>query len=165
VTAPGAGDRVTGYSLETGKPETIRIFPEGGPPRRAIPIVSSSVAAYDLSGPGITRLAAFSGDDGRWYTQDLREPTDRATPVVGQSLVGYGVGRRIYAFSAIARRWDVLELPGGAKPRFSVGPQWITHAADGHLHVFGVKTGTWVDIDLQGKAGAGEASAPEGAGR
>ena len=161
VTTPTGDDQVTGYSLETGKPETIRLFPEGGPRRRAIPVVSSSVAAYDLTGPEITRLAVFCGDDGHWHTQDLREPTDRATPVVGPSLVGYGIGRRIYAFSAVAKRWDVLELPEGTKPVFSLGFQWITHEADGHLHVFGAKTGKWADIDLRGKAGAGGESAPK----
>ncbi len=149
VTSP-EGDKATAYSTETGKAKTVRLFEAKGPRRRATPIVSGSVAAYYLKGPNITRLAAFSVTDGSWHTQDLREPADEATPIVGQSLVAYGIGRRLYAFSAIANRWDVLELAEGIKPQPVVGIDWVTFEHDGHLYIFSGKTGKWTDIDTRG---------------
>jgi hypothetical protein len=155
VTSP-EGDKATAYSMETGKAKTVRLFGPGGPKRGAIPIVSSSVAAYQLTGPNINRLAAFSVTDGSWHTQDLREPTDNATPILSPSLVAYGIGRRIYAFSAVANRWDVLESPAGVKPQPIVSGQWVTFEHDGHLYVFSGKTGKWVDIDTRSNADAPE---------
>jgi hypothetical protein len=155
VTSP-EGDKATAYSTETGKAKTVRLFEAKGPKRGAMPIVSSLVAAYQLTGPNINRLAAFSVTDGSWHTQDLRDPTDKATPIVGQSLVAYGIGRHIYAFSAVANRWDVLELPAGVKPQPAVSFQWVTFEHDGHLYVFSGKTGKWVDIDTRSNADAQE---------
>ncbi len=149
VTSP-EGDKATAYSTETGKAKTVRLFEARGARREATPIVSGSVAAYYLKGPNITRLAAFSVTDGSWHTQDLREPADEATPILGQSLVAYGIGRRLYAFSAIANRWDVLELAEGIKPQPVVGFEWVTFEHDGHLYIFSGKTGKWTDIDTRG---------------
>jgi hypothetical protein len=87
--------------------------------------------------------------DGTWYPQDLREPVDQARPIVGPSLGAYGIGRRIYAFSPVAKRWDVLELPEGTVATPVVGTDWITCVHNGHLYVFSVKTGKWEDIDTR----------------
>jgi len=70
-------------------------------------------------------------------------------PILSQSMAAYGIGRRIYAFSPVAKRWDVLELPEGAVAKPAIGNDAITCEHDGHLHVFSVKTGKWEDIDTR----------------
>ena len=114
-----------------------------------LPIVSQGVATLSLKGPKVTRVAAFSVHDGTWYAQDLREPVDEAVPLVGRSMAAYCIGRRIYAFSAVAKRWDVLELPEGAVAEPAVGDDAIICEHNGHLYVFSVKTGKWEDIDTR----------------
>ena len=113
VVSSPEGDTVTAYSTETGKAKSLRLAKASDTKLEVQPIVSQGLAALYLKGPNITRIAAFSVLDGTWYAQDLREPVDKAVPVVSQSMAAYGIGRRIYAFSPVAKRWDVLELPEG----------------------------------------------------
>jgi hypothetical protein len=68
---------------------------------------------------------------------------------LSNELAAYGLGRRVYAFSAGARRWDVLELPEGAEAIPVVGPLSITVENGPHLYVFSGKTGKWTDIDTR----------------
>jgi RNA polymerase sigma factor (sigma-70 family) len=149
VVSSPEGDTVTAYSTETGKAKPLRLAKARDTKLEVVPIVSQGLAALSLKGPKITRIAAFSVLDGTWYSQDLREPVDQAGPVVGMNLAAYGIGRRIYAFSSVAKRWGVLELPDGAVAQPSVGNDAITCDHDGHLYVFSVKTGKWEDIDTR----------------
>ncbi len=149
VVSSPEGDTVTAYSTETGKAKLLRLAKARDTKLEVVPIVSQGLAALYLKGPKITRIAAFSALDGTWYPQDLREPVDQAVPIVGTSLAAYGIGRRIYAFSPVAKRWDVLELPEGAVAKPAVGNDAITCEHNGHLYVFSVKTGKWEDIDTR----------------
>ena len=149
VVSSPEGDTVTAYSTETGKAKPLRLAKARDTKLEVVPIVSQGLAALSLKGPKITRIAAFSVLDGTWYPQDLREPVDRAMPIVGTSLAAYGIGRRIYAFSPVAKRWDVLELPEGAVAKPAIGNDAITCEHNGHLYVFSVKTGKWEDIDTR----------------
>jgi hypothetical protein len=100
-------------------------------------------------GPKITRIAVFTFNERTWYPLDLREPVEgRVSSTVGDTEVVYVLGRYIYAFSLIAQRWDVLELPKGAKPaRRNFGSTSFEH--DGHLYDFNAVTAKWRDIDLR----------------
>lgn len=149
VVSSPEGDTVTAYSTETGKAQPLRLAKARDTKLKVVPIVSQGLAALYLKGPKITRIAAFSVLDGTWYPQDLREPVDQAGPIVGPSLAAYGIGRRIYAFSPVAKRWDVLELPEGAVAKPALGTDAITCEHNGHLYVFSVKTGKWEDIDTR----------------
>ena len=149
VASSPEGDTVTAYSTETGKAKTLRLTKAGETKLAVQPVVSQGLAALFLKGPKVTRIAAFSVTDGNWHAQDLREPTDHAGPIVSNSLAAYGIGRRIYAFSSVANRWGVLELPEGTTAGPIVGVSAITCDHDGHLYVFSVKSGTWEDIDTR----------------
>jgi RNA polymerase sigma factor (sigma-70 family) len=149
VVASPEGDAVTAYSTETGKSKSLRLTNAGDVKLRVIPLLSSGLAALDLKGPHIDRIAAFSKYDGNWYAQDLREPAEKANPIVGATMAVYPIGRRVYAFSALAKRWDVLELPAGADAKVRVGLDAITCPHGSHLYVFSSKTGTWEDIDMR----------------
>jgi hypothetical protein len=113
------------------------------------PILSGGLAALYLKGPGITRIAAFSKYDGNWNAQDLREPAEEANPIVSGNMAAYRIGRRVYAFSTLAKRWDVLELPPGAVATVTVGSDAIVSPHGSHLYVFSSNTGTWEDIDMR----------------
>jgi hypothetical protein len=149
VVASPEGDAVTAYSTETGKSKSLRLTKATDAKLRVNPILSDGLAALNLKGPHITRIAAFSKYDGNWYAQDLREPVEQARPIVGATMAAYPIGRRAYAFSALAKRWDVLELPVGTVANVSVGPDAITCPHSSHLYVFSAKTGTWEDIDTR----------------
>jgi hypothetical protein len=148
VVSTLGSDRVTAYSTETGKARSIRLSKDRDAKLEVMPVISQGLAAVHLKGPNITRIAAFSALDGTWYPQDLREPANEAGPIVSQNLAAYGIGRRVYAFSPVARRWDVLELPAGAVAQPVVGPDAILCEHDGHLYAF-AKTGKWEDIDAR----------------
>jgi hypothetical protein len=149
VVASPDGDRVTAYSTETGKAKALRLAKDKETKLEVVPILSQGLAAVYLKGPNITRIAAFSVLDGTWYAQDLRQPAIEAIPIVSQSMAAYNIGRRVYAFSPLARRWDVLELPVGVLAQSVIGNDAILCDHDGHLYVFSVKTGKWEDIDTR----------------
>ncbi len=149
VVASPEGNTVTAYSTETGKAKSLRLTKGNDIKLKVVPILSNGLAALYLKGPKITRIAAFSLLDGTWYSQDLREPAQEAGPIVSGNLAVYSLGRRVYAFSSLANRWDLLELPEGAVPTPIVGEDAITCEHDAHLYVFSRKTGRWEDIDTR----------------
>jgi RNA polymerase sigma factor (sigma-70 family) len=149
VVASPDGDAVTAYSTETGKSKSLRLTKAGDVKRGVNPILSGGLAALYVKGPGITRIAAFSKYDGNWYAQDLRDPAEEANPIVGENMAAYRIGRRVYAFSTLAKRWDVLELPRGAVATVTLGSDAIVSPHGSHLYVFSSKTGTWEDIDMR----------------
>ncbi len=149
VVSSPEGDAVTAYSTETGKARSLRLARAGDTKLKVVPIVSQGLAALYLKGPKVTRIAAFSVLDGTWYAQDLREPVDQAMPFVSQGMATYGIGRRVYAFSPVAKRWGVLELPEGTVAQPLIGNNAITCEHHDHLYVFSIKTGKWEDIDTR----------------
>ena len=42
------------------------------------------VALY-LKGPEVRQVAAYDFQSGKWYPQDLKEPTTKASPIVGST--------------------------------------------------------------------------------
>ncbi len=143
------GNTVTAYSTETGKAKSLQLLRHDGAKYKVVPIVSPGLALLHMKGQSIAQLAAFNLIDGNWHTQTLNELVDEAKPLVGPGLAVYPIGRRLYAFSATAKRWDVLELPEGAVPIPALGPAAITCEYEGRLHVFSAKTGTWEAISIE----------------
>jgi len=63
-------------------------------------------------------------------------------------VVVYALGRYAYAYSAETGRWDVAELPEGARAAPLVGSDGITIQGSGHLYTFSASTGKWDHVDL-----------------
>jgi len=161
IIAP-EGDKATVYYPATRKAMSIRLSEDSKTPHEVQPADGGSLVALSIKGPKITRVAVFdehvkvtfngnvtmSSPDLAWYPVDLREPVDEAVPLVTPGSVVYVVGRRIYAFTSEAKRWDVLELPEGTEPTPLVGPNSITYENEGHIYTFDMTLGKWVDLDL-----------------
>jgi len=135
------GPRITRLAvLSCETPETA--------PSPALPFPTEPIPAPLVIAPPSS--PGLSSRSYAWYPIDLREPVDSAAPEVdGTDSVRYTLGRRIYAFSRLARRWDVLELPARADPVHSQSNEGPTVENDGHIYTFVLATGKWNDIDLR----------------
>jgi hypothetical protein len=150
IVASPDGHVVTGYSSETGESKAIRLAEKGDPHLQVNPVLNSVMAVLAIRGTKINRVAAFNSIDGSWYPQDLVEPATSAAPGVGSTAMAlYTIGNRVYAFSGMAGRWGVLELPNGGKPKPAMGLETISCQVGDHLHVFSIRTGKWTDIDTR----------------
>jgi hypothetical protein len=117
---------------------------------KATPIVSQNVLTVMAQGPKIHQLAAFEPDAGDWVLQDLREPAEgKVLPIVGDAMVANTIGRFVYAFSAMSKRWDVLELPLGSTPLPTMSANYIKVEDGTRLHVFGARVGRWSSLDTK----------------
>jgi hypothetical protein len=140
-------DKIWAQSIDGGVWKAYQV-PAGV---KATPILSKALFVLMMEGPTINQIAAFEAESGDWFTQDLREPAkDKVWPVVGPDLAAVTVGRFVYAFSAPARRWGVLELAEGAKPFPAVGTNHIKVEDGTRLHVFSARTGRWSGLDTKG---------------
>jgi len=145
VQSPGR-DRLWAQSVEAGDWLMYRV-PQGV---KATPILTPDVLALMMEGPEISQIATFDTVSGDWIAQDLREPArGKAVPLVGQGMAVYAVGRYVYAFSAPAKRWDVLELAEGAKPFPILVTTYIKVEDGSRLHIFSLKTGRWSSLDTK----------------
>ncbi len=145
VSKPGSRT-ISAYSTQTGE-WSVYEAPEGVTMQ---PIGSGGVVSFFPKGEQIRQLAAFVPQAGRWFTVDLKVPAKgRAIPVVSHSLMTSTVDNIVYAFSAPARRWDVLELEDGAKPQPVVSGSRVTVQHGDHLYIFNAKTGKWSDFDAK----------------
>ena len=114
----------------------------------ATPIYGSDCLALKLEGESVHELVAFDNERGEWYRQVLAEPTDSAVPILGDGLLTYSIGPRVYAYSNQIRRWDVLDLgPNAGLVRPMILPNWVQVEAGGTLHVFNAQTGRWATLD------------------
>lgn len=139
-------DKVAAYSTETGE------WTAYGVPKETdvTPIVGNNIVALQEGGKNIGEAVAFVPKVGKWYPVELKAPAkDGLTPIVGNGVALYPVGRHIYAFSAQARGWDVLELEEGAAPTPVVWSNRATVEHNDHLYIFNLKTGKWTDFDTK----------------
>ncbi|WP_337175264.1 sigma-70 family RNA polymerase sigma factor [Paludisphaera sp.] len=143
-------------ALKVGESDrrSVRLAAEGSPPIEVVPINVGPFQALMLKGDRVERIAVYN--ESGWSVQELSEPTRSATPVVNSSMVSYAIGRRLYNYSQLARRWDVLELPEGAEPqaRVSSNVEMILKHGD-QFHRYDVRTGRWsrLDVDLPPELG------------
>lgn len=142
VVQPKGSDRIMAHSTETGVWKPYRV-PQGV---TATPIVTSDLLALQLEGENVTQLAVFTPADGAWSVRSLKEPTSGpVVPVSSGRLVVYTVGNRVYAFSGLAGRWDVLELEAPAPPTISTNRIFVE--SGGKLCIFSDTTGQWSIFD------------------
>jgi hypothetical protein len=141
VETPGK-DGVKVYNVDEGTWSEYRA-PKG---TRARPVGGGNYVAIMPEGPRITQLAAYTRAAG-WVTLDLPEPVEGKLwgPVYGPFGPVYAAGRRVFAFSAMASKWGVLELPEGAEPRPTLSPQYATLIHGDRLYVFNPKFARWDD--------------------
>lgn len=136
--------KVAAYSNEIGEWSTFDV-PAGV---KATPLISSNLAALGFEGQDLTKLAVYLPATGKWYPTELKAPYQgKALPIVSTGMACYTLGRRVYAFSAAAAHWDVLELPEGAEPKPTVSPKQIFVQNGDHFYIFSAKTGKWSDFD------------------
>ena len=113
-----------------------------------------------IKGPTITRLVVFDRRDKKWTTQDLREPAKgEVAPLVMSTTVTYRVGRFLYIYSAIAKKWSVLELKRADSGMQGFGGGLFSPTVDGNgrmmipegdlIHLYDAKTGEWTQIDAK----------------
>jgi hypothetical protein len=144
------GDRITLYSFETKKAESLELSGSKDAPLEVTPVVDSNLVALMLKGPKVSRIAVADTVSGTWHSQELRKPIEgRATPIVASGVVVYSLGRNVYAYGAEAQRWDVAELPDGVHAIPTVGPGIATIESDGHIYTFAGKTGKWDHLDVR----------------
>jgi RNA polymerase sigma factor (sigma-70 family) len=149
------GDRVAVFDKRSGRSKLLELPVPEGATHPVTPVINNEVVALNIearSGAAVSKIAVYatSGDPStaQWYPQELREPVERATPLVGQFSVAYALGRRVYAFSTRANRWNVLELPLGREARLSESDNEFQVDDGSHLYSFDVVSGRWNDLDF-----------------
>jgi RNA polymerase sigma factor (sigma-70 family) len=140
-----AQDQISVYSEETGTWDVYRA--RAG--TKVTPIASGSHILTWVKGGRIDQVAAISSKGGKWKTQDLATPASgELMPVLSNALAAYAVGGQVYAYSAEADRWDVLDLGPGKSASPVVGASTILVEDGDRLSVFGAKTGKWETTDI-----------------
>lgn len=113
--ASATGDRGVAHDTESGKSRIVTLMISKDARLHVDPIVDPSGVALSLVGSKIERIAVYGFANRKWYPLDLREPAKgRVSPSVAPGIVTYTIGRRVYAFSTMAKHWDVAELPAGS---------------------------------------------------
>ncbi|MDR3637887.1 MAG: hypothetical protein P4L84_29045 [Isosphaeraceae bacterium] len=152
VVAPD-GNKVVAFEKTTRRSLPLTLSNDKTVRRRVTPVAGTAIVGLTIEGPKISRLAVFTnknpGQVPAWHPVELREPVDSAVPEVEDySAALYRLGRRVYAYSRQAERWDVLELPEGVAPRRGSGSNaGPTFEYDGHIYTFATATGKWTDLD------------------
>jgi RNA polymerase sigma factor (sigma-70 family) len=138
--------RFTAHNAASGESSTYRV-PEG---IIAVPIASESAVVLDLKGEGISVVAAYSPQANTWVVHPLAAQVDgHLVPIVSKGLAAIQDGHRVYAFSASAQKWDVIERAEGAD-----GPPWMNNdyvlcEDEERVYVFGAQTGEWAAIEIE----------------
>ncbi len=65
-----------------------------------------------------------------------------------EDLVMYVIGSQVYAFTCLASKWDVLELPEGTEPTPFLRGHCVTVGEGHRLHVFSEATGKWSGAEV-----------------
>lgn len=120
---------------------------------------SRPVEAWQERRLEVTQVAILDLDRGAWTVQNLEEPSEQPIrPDINGKLVAYAVGKRVYAYSGEAGRWDTLTLE---QPLFKnqgeggfvegwpllIQDQMIAVSEQGRLHVFTAREGKWRAIN------------------
>ncbi len=110
---PGAA-QLAAYDLDHDRWATqdLREGIKGGSISLLLQDKPAALVAPHFQGSPLTQLTVFDLKHFRWSVQDLIEPRDegRANPMAQGDVAIYVLGRNIYAYSAEAGRWDVLNL-------------------------------------------------------
>ena len=117
--------------------------------------------ALQIKAPEVTQLAVFDQGEKKWVTQNLREPArGGVAPTVSPTTAAYRVGRFVYIYSVLAKKWSILESKGEAvaDPRSGGVPPGLP-SVDGSgkmilpegelIHIYDAKTGEWTHLDTK----------------
>src|SRR5579883_1979215 len=128
-----------GMSLETRDSTWKRLqLPPG---MTATPIVGTDIVALAIKGKSIDHVAVFNRG---WAVQHLLKPVEgEINPVVGPGSALYQADHDFYAFSAVAGKWGVLHLEGGAEAKAAISPTDIEVLQGNKLYVFSLARGEW----------------------
>ena len=94
----------------------------------------------------VTQISAFNPREATFIAQFITEPVDRSSIRPAGGGFVYTIGRRMYGFSTVAKRWGVLEFPPGVAPSWNSQNNQVWAEKDGRLFVFNPGTGIWDDI-------------------
>ena len=126
------------YGKKAGKWNRFE-FPQGV---SAVPVLSGSVGAFELTGDAVAELVAVDLK-GSWRTIKLVESTQKCVPIISEQVVVYMVDGRAYAFSAKLGKWDMIETQ--VPPALSKDTAVIVTADS--IAVFSAATGKWAFAD------------------
>lgn len=151
IAISASGDKLVARDTQSGETATLELLASAEEPLRVTTLASSGLVALHIEGENIRKLAALSLSDGKWYPIDLVEPVQgKASPVASAEVVYYQLGRRLYAFSAKANRWDVLETPEGVSSFHSASNAALSlRYSNGSIHKFSAETGKWTHTNVQ----------------
>ncbi len=151
--SPAERDRVAIIDSRSG---TTFTFKDPGNIKKIVPVMSNNMVGLELEGPNVTEVVALNPISSAWLRQKLREPLidGKVSPVVGQEMIYYSVGRSIYALGSQTTRWGVLDLKQPLSPdkfqmKVMMTADSIIVPEDDMIHVFSPKTGEWTHMNTK----------------
>ncbi|AGA31487.1 sigma-70 family RNA polymerase sigma factor [Singulisphaera acidiphila] len=157
------GDKFKTFNTRTGRTSSLELPASKEFPLEITPLTDVQAAAFKLKGQRITQLFASNSLEGPWFTQDLREPVNgTVSPIIRDHQISYHVGRYVYTFSSIAKRWAILELPEGKQFRLD-NSNPISFVGDDHIYTFDVFNGEWKDLNIKAIFDAPDNKGPDDA--
>ncbi len=152
LICPPEGNWATILETLNGVKKTYR---DPGNVIRISPVVSQNMVALRLEGPKVTQVVAYCRGEDEWYPQELKEPAldGKIFPIVWPDVVQYRVGRYLYVFSNLGKRWGVLELkqplPVGqhSMPGETANGECLMITEGDITHVYNYRSGDWTHIN------------------
>ncbi len=153
LVIPAERNQATVIDTGTNQRLTYR-DPEGS---KIMPLIGGNVVGLELQGPHITQAVAFSRTANQWYPLDLKEgPADELlNPIVSENEVRYYLGRNLYFFNDLHKRWSTLTLKQPIRKNTSSAPGERhegskTMIPEGDtMHIYDSQTGEWTHINLK----------------
>jgi hypothetical protein len=114
-TALRTGNAAVAYNATTREVKAVRLRASKEKPLRVTPVVIESsnpqVVALGVKGEGITRVALFNLNSGKWVPLDLDQPVNGAVwPMsFGSDTMAYEVGDVLYLYNPKTDAWDRLD--------------------------------------------------------
>jgi hypothetical protein len=161
------GTKVGSYDPNSGKTRPFALHPLSGV-RREFTIVGNQgttartitktgavlslargswFVALDFDRDGkVTQISAFNPREETFLAQFITEPVERSSIRPVATGFVYSIGRRMYGFSTVAKRWGVLEFPPGVAPTWTSQNNQVWAEKDGRFFMFNPATGIWDDI-------------------
>ncbi|MHC5543614.1 hypothetical protein ACYOEI_35770, partial [Singulisphaera rosea] len=146
AATPQQQDRVRAFSKFNGRWRTY-VPPKG---TKVLPVLYNQLLALWSKGPEVHQLAVFCAQTGEWYTKEVEPPfKGDASPSVDGLTAFYVLGNRVYAFSTIVNKWDVVEMAKGSTPTRLKTPLGPGYQDGQSLYVFVVEEGKWERLDWE----------------
>jgi hypothetical protein len=159
VSSP-RGDVVSFYNPQSGKARSLRLTASTEGQIVVTPYIVADFAALLVNrAERLDRIAVFHIPTETWYPQELREPLVNPSPGIiftdprlleSKFAAISSFGRYYYAFSAFAKRWDVVKIPGVATLQNArSASSAVSLRAGSWIHDFNYVSGKWESFDLR----------------